>query len=84
MVYTVGVYKPFYGDLLVRAHSSAAALTKARQAGFVPNPGDRDLVPSSGQFSEDDFKEYLNEDLPFVLEYARSVPDESVLVIWSQ
>lgn len=84
MFYTVGVYRPHYGDLLVRAPSSASALTKARQAGFTPNPGDRYLVPSSGQFPEEHIMSYNNEDLPFVLEHARSTPDESVFVIWSQ
>jgi hypothetical protein len=40
MFYTVGFYKPAYGGLLVRAHSGAAALTKARQTGYTSNPGD--------------------------------------------
>ncbi len=82
--YVVGFYKPYYGDALVYAQSGSRALTKVRQEGFTPNPGDRYLL---GSKAFEDQKDYLEVDFtdPVAVEVMKEkARKEGVVIIWSQ
>lgn len=63
------------GSALVYASTNEAAMRKVRDAGWVPNPGDRYLLGSSRQAPE-----IAGDVEPWMLDEAR---EEGMAIIWS-